>query len=152
MCIIIPFFNSGVDTETYEPVLIPYKLDHLKGGVNAYDLVDSLFNVMTAGYLNIKNSAFQEISKHLTELSEKIITECLPDYFKLGKVKYVDVENKIIHIEMDKNLPVGNCGDEVSVKYGMFCPDFRCSAHAADGTLKCLAQSETLCVDQVKSL
>ena len=34
----------------------------------------------------------------------------------------------------------------------MFCPDFRRSAHAADGTLKRLARSETMCVDQVKSL
>ena len=80
----------------YEPGLVCYKLDHLKGGVNAYDLVDSLFNVMT-GYLNIKNSAFQEVSRHLTVSSENVITECPPGYSKLGKVKYVDVESKTIH-------------------------------------------------------
>ena len=114
LCIIISLFNSGVDTETYEPVLVSYKLDHLKGGVNAYDLVDSLFNVMAVD-LYIKNNAFQEISKHLTESSENVITEHPPCYFKLGKVKYVDAERKTIHIEMDKNLPVGNCGDGVSV-------------------------------------
>ena len=65
--------------------------------------------------LYIKNNAFQEISKYLTESSENVITEHPPCYFKLGKVKYVDVERKTIHTEMDKNLPVGNCGDGVSV-------------------------------------
>ena len=123
--------------------------------------MDSLFNVM-AGYLNIKNSAFQEIGKHLIESSENVITECPPGYYKLGKVKYVDVESKTIYFEMDKNLSVGNCGDGGSVngkttqllaeQYGMFCPDFRCSAHAVDETLKTLARSETMCLDQVKSL
>ena len=123
--------------------------------------MDSLFNVMAVD-LYIKNNAFQEISKHLTESSENVITELPPGYFKLGKVKYVDVESKTIHNDMYKNLPVGNCGDGVSVNgkvarllaelYGMFCSDFKCSAHVVDGTLKRLAQSETMCVDQVKSL
>ena len=65
-------------------------------------------------------------------------------------------------MKMSKNLPVGNCGDGVSKNskaiglmnelYGINAPDFRCSAHAAYGSLKHIAKSETICIDEMKSL
>ena len=35
--------------------------------------------------------------------------------------------------------------------YGSESPGFRCAAHAADGSLKCIAKSETMCAEEVKS-
>ena len=73
-----------------------------------------------------------------------------------------EVKNGHIHIDMSMNLPIGNCGDGVSVNnkaarlmrelYGLNSPDFRCSAHAADGSLKRIARYETTCIEEVKSL
>ena len=36
--------------------------------------------------------------------------------------------------------------------YGFTIPSLRCSSHACDGTLKRLARSKTMCVDEVKEL
>ena len=36
--------------------------------------------------------------------------------------------------------------------YGIIAPDFRCSAHAVDGSPKRIAKSETMSIDEVKSL
>ena len=63
---------------------------------------------------------------------------------------------------MAQNTPLGNCGDGFSVNtkssrlllvlYGMPTGSNRCSAHAADGSLKRIARSKTMSVDQVVSL
>ena len=59
-------------------------------------------------------------------------------------------------------LPIANCGDGVSVNvkaarvgaelYGLLCPHFRCSAHSVDGCWKRIAHSETMSVNEVKTL
>ena len=58
-------------------------------------------------------------------------------------------------------MPVGNCGDGVAVNgkaarvmlelYGIWTISLRCSAHTADGSLKRMARSETMCVEAVKT-
>ena len=40
----------------------------------------------------------------------------------------------------------------LSELYGFTAPPLRCSSHACDGTLKRLARSKTMCVDEVKEL
>ena len=67
-----------------------------------------------------------------------------------------------IRIKMSTKRPIGNCGDGVSVNqkaarilkdvYGMSTLDFRCSSHATDGSLKRIAKSESMSVEEVKSL
>ena len=61
---------------------------------------------------------------------------------------------------MSKTLPVGNCGDGVSINteaarvmkklYGIKSPGFKCAAHAADSSLKHISKSEIMCVEEVK--
>ena len=73
-----------------------------------------------------------------------------PNYFKLGKLKKVDIEEISIIIEASSKIPVGNCGDGVAVNtkaarimcelYGTPTPSYRCAAHSSDGTLKRLAR------------
>ena len=85
-----------------------------------------------------------------------------PKYFKLGKLKTLDVENQTIEIEASPNIPVGNCGDGVAVNtkaarimcslYGILSPAFRCASHSSDGTLKRIARSKTMCVDEMVEL
>ena len=38
-----------------------------------------------------------------------------PTYFKLGKLISLNEEDKQIHIQIDQNMPIANCGDGVSV-------------------------------------
>ena len=63
---------------------------------------------------------------------------------------------------MSDRLPIANCGDGISVNvkaarvgaklYGLLCPDFCCSAHSTDGRWKQIACSETMSVNEVKTL
>ena len=63
---------------------------------------------------------------------------------------------------MSDRLPITNCGDGISVNvtaarvgaklYGLLCPDFCCSAHSTDGCWKQIACSETMSVNEVKTL
>ena len=63
---------------------------------------------------------------------------------------------------MSERLPIANCGDGVSVNvkaarvgaelYGLLCPDFCCSAHSVDSCWKQIARSETMSVNEVKTL
>ena len=82
-----------------------------------------------------------------------------PFYTKLGILTEVDEEKKVITISVS-NMPVANCGDGVAAHgkaarvmnelYGIFTISLRCSAQAADGTLKRIARSETISVAAVK--
>ena len=104
-------------------------------------------------FLNIKNSAYENVKKHID------CNDPPPNFFKLGTL--LEVKENQIHIEISKQ-PVGNCADGAAVNnkaarllsqlYGMDTLDFRCSAHTADGSLKRLARSETMSVEQVKTL
>ena len=67
-----------------------------------------------------------------------------------------------IDIKMSQNVPAGNCGDGVSISnkamhllnelYSINTPDFLYSAYGVDGSLKRIAKSGTMCIDEVKSL
>ena len=149
-------YLRGVN-ESFDPFVAPYCLQKMNGGVNAYDLVEALIKTI-ANFMNVKHNAFDEIRQYV--VTQPIAST--PTYFKLGKIIEVIPESKEIHIEIADNIPVGNCGDGVAVNekaarllgilLGMNMPSFRCSAHAADGSLKRLARSQTMSVEQVTLL
>ena len=49
-----------INLETYDLVLVPFRLMKMHGGVNAYDNIESLMNAF-GELLDIKNSAYQMI-------------------------------------------------------------------------------------------
>ena len=107
-------FLHGVNMETYEPIFLPYRLQKMRGGVNAYDLVDAIFDTC-AKVMNVKDNAFDCIKSYLSDnTDDELEMEVPPTYFKMGKMKDVDVCLKAINIEITET-PVGNCGDGVSV-------------------------------------
>lgn len=127
----------------------------MKGGVvTAFDLVENVFTQI-ASFMNITNNALEKINHYLPETG--IDFRPSPStFFKLGTIKRVSVEdNKGIQLSMSKTLPVGNCGDGVSINteaarvmkklYGIKSPGFKCAAHAADSSLKYIAKSEIMC-------
>ena len=65
-----------------------------------------------AGFLKVKNSAYETIKSYLLEEDEFLTP---PDYFKLGSVKDVNHESKTIKISVHNSMPIGNCGDGVAV-------------------------------------
>ena len=93
---------------------------------------------------------------------ENVIRGEIPVYLKLGVIKEINKNRKEIHIAMSDRLHIANCGDGVSVNvkaarvgaelYGLLCPDFRCSAHSVNGCWKLIACSETMSVNEVKTL
>ena len=144
--------------ETYDLVLVPSRLMKMHGGVNVFDNIESMMNAF--GELLDMNSAYQMI--RTIDGFENVIQGEIPVYFKLGVIKEIDKNCKEIHIAMSDRLPIANCGDGVSVNvkaarvgaelYGLLCPDFRCSAHSVDGCWKRIARSETMSVNEVKTL
>ena len=109
---------------------------------------------------NSNPTAFITVSSKLAGLKPDKIWPMPPKYFKLGKLKTLDVENQTIEIEASPNL--GNCGDGVAVNtkaarimcslYGILSPAFRCASHSSDGTLKRMTSSQTMCVDEMVEL
>ena len=129
--------------ETYDLVLVPFRLMKMHGGVNAYDNIKSLMNAF-GELLDIKNSAYQMI--RTIDGFENVIRGEILVYFKLGVIKEINKNCKEIHIAMSDRLPIANCEDGVSVNvkaarvgaelYGLLCPDFCCSAHSVDSCWK----------------
>ena len=82
-----------------------------------------------------------------------------PQYFKLGLLKDVDEEKKVIKIQVSDKAPIANCGDGVTVNtkgardvrnlYGLETPDYRCAELISSGTIKRLATSKTMNVPEV---
>ena len=80
----------------------------------------------------------------------------IPNYFKLGKLERLDIENIIA----PQNSSVRICGDGISYNneaatllselYGFQCPSYPCSAHICDGTVKRLARSKTMPAVEIK--
>ena len=132
----------------------------MKAGVNACDIANALIE-MIYDYNHATTTAFTTITPYFdSPLEDGTLPEIPKQYFKLSKLDKVDIENKVVRITVN-SPPIGNCGDGASVNgkaarvlselYGIQSPSFRCSAHAADGTLIRLARSE-MCVEEVKSL
>ena len=67
-----------------------------------------------ADFIKLKNSAFEAI-KYKVEFRQ------IPPYFKLGKLMLHDEIKQEIHIKVDENMPVANCGNGVSVNQKAAC-------------------------------
>ena len=126
--------------------------------MNSYLLKD----VETAAtFSNVENSADIVINSEIQRLvpeRNNDFPKNPPNYFKLGKLERLDIENKEIIIAV-QNSSVGIFGDGVSYNnkaarflselYGFQCPSYRCSAHICDGTVKRLARSKTKSVVEI---
>ena len=150
-------FVTAFDPDTFKLLLLPFRLMKMKGGVNAHDLIESLFTAFSE-FIDLKDSAFTNIRK-MPGL-ENCSTP--PTYFKFG-ILLQDLSSETeIHIEMSAALPIANVGDGVGVNvkaarvlallFGLLTPDFRCFVYSIDGCWKRIARSETMCVEAVKVL
>ena len=99
----------GIHPDKFTPFAVPYCLTQVKGGVTVWDLVNNIFETI-ARFVKVENSAFTNV-KHYFSSQSTLPTP--PPYFKLGTVLYVN-DNEI-HIKMSIKLPIGNCGDGVSI-------------------------------------
>lgn len=59
-------------------------------------------------FIKVKGSAYEDIK-------DKVEFRHTPPYFKLGKLILHDKEKQEIHIRIDENMPMANCGDRISV-------------------------------------
>ena len=74
-----------VNMDTYKPVFVPYRLQKMKGGVNAYNLVEALFDTY-AEVMNVKDNAFESIRRYLIHHDDdKLEMDVLAEYFKMGR-------------------------------------------------------------------
>ena len=150
----------GIDDE-YDPIAVPFILQQMKGGVNAFDTASAIIENI-AQKLSVVNSAASEIETYMAMHFPDQLIPKPPSYFKLGKLGDIEDEGKKIHINLSDDMPICNTGDGVAVNvkaarvlrdcYGMLSPDLRCAAHIADGVLKRLAKSKTMSVAEVTEL
>ena len=98
--------------DTYNLVLVSFRLMKMHDGVNAYDNTESLMNAF-GELLDIKNSAYQ--MTRIIDGFEDVIRGEIPVYFKLGVIKEINKNRKEIHIAMSDRLLITNCGDGVSL-------------------------------------
>ena len=146
-------YIQAVHPDTFELLLVPFRLMRMHGGVDAHDTIQSLRTAF-AEFLDIKDNAFHGIRTKDCFLD--ISNNDIPAYFKLGTIQNVD--DKEIHIVMLQRLPIANCGDGMSVNvkaarvgvqlHGLLTPEFRCSSHSVDGCWKRLARSETILLNK----
>ena len=154
-------YLRGVDCETYKLFNLPYCLTNVPGAMNSYLLRDILIETI-APFSNVENSAHSvinnEIERPVPERNNDF-QKTLPNYFELGKLERLAIENKEIIIAV-QNSPVGICGDGGSYNnkaarllnelYGFQCPTYRCPAHICGGTVKILARSKAMSVVEIK--
>ena len=96
--------------------------------------------------------------KMFEERYPSLIALSVPAIFSCCKLSSLDFESKEIELIFE-NWPTAPVADgcscnkkagEILVKdYGMMYPTTRCSTHAGSGSIKRLASSKTMCVDEV---
>ena len=64
--------------------------------------------------MEIHGSAFETVVSEVSKYVKDKISPAPPNYFMLGKLKKVDIEEKTITIEASNKIAVGNCGDGVA--------------------------------------
>ena len=107
-------YIRGVNINDDKPFVVPYSLQKMPAGVNAYTLIEALVKTF-AKFMNVKGSAFETIKNYIKPDDNIDFSVSLPPtYFNLGKVLNVDDDSKIINIKI-MNSPIGNCGGGVAV-------------------------------------
>ena len=163
----IGVYFKGIDSNN-KPFCEPYCLTRMKGGVNAFDTANEIIaNICSFNSLGDSN-AFHTINNDIKECFPHDIYPPVdhvpPSYFKMGKIMNVvnNDDEKQINIAVDDRFPIGNTGDGVYTNskaarvlrdlYGIHTPEYRCSAHAASGSIKRLTTSKTMNVPDVTTL
>ena len=95
-------------------ILVVCVLTEVRGGSNVYGLA-SYQSDEIGDILEVQGSAFETIGSKVLNYVKDKISPILPNYFKLGKLKKVDTEEKTIIIEASNKILVGNYRDGVAV-------------------------------------
>ena len=95
------------------PCSFPYGLKNVRGGHNAYGLALHLTDEI-GDILEVEGSAFETAVFKVSKYVKDKIFPILPNYFNLGKLKKVDIEEKAIIIKASNKIPVGYCEDGVA--------------------------------------
>ena len=153
---------NGVFTRTLsldmEVLNVPWSLSEIEGGsLNSEKLVTHVFEVIKS-VKPIINSADKDVSRILLQTIEPTDFPKPPKYFEVCTLLHFSVESKVINLCM-MFWPVAIVADGCSTnscasgklvsRYGFVSPSMRCSSHAADGSLKRLANSKTMNVEEV---
>ena len=145
-------YLRGTDAN-HAPLNVPYCLSKMKGGVTGVDNANAIISNVAA-IIECDNTAKQEVlSSFNDEFSDvpNYIAPTPPEYFKIGNFLDRDQELMSITIQDHDRFPIVNIGNGVAVNikgacvlrelYGFMSPDFRCSAHAASGSIKRMTTS-----------
>ena len=142
---------------------VPWGLTKIQGGsLNSVKLVHHVFNIINSVHpLNESEKASSCFRKSLTDERGVDVGELpnLPDYFECCKIDEIDWEAGKVSLVFEHwpvaimddgcrvNIATGNI---LTGRYGLLSPTARCSVHAGDGSLKRMATSETMCVEEVQ--
>ena len=75
------------------PCSFPYALTKVRGGLNSYGLAFHLIDEI-GDILEVLGSAFQTVVSKVSKYVKDKIFSIPPNYFKLGKLKKVDIQEK----------------------------------------------------------
>ena len=144
-------------------VNVPFSLTEIPGGSLTHQkLIVHLFQIIGLIRPPSPENAEDTFIKTLrTSMDEELQIPIPPVYFKCCVIENIDMQGKKITLVM-MFWPVGINADGCSVNnlasvklvnvYGLVTPSARCGSHAADGSIKRMAKSQTYCVEEVKVL
>ena len=139
------------------PINVPWSLTEIEGGsLNAKKLIRHIIETI-AEVKPIKNNAFVSIEDAMKKQRSILVPEYRPpQFFKMCSL--LSVTETTIDLEC-KEWPVTIMADGCSVNvsagnqladcFGLVSPSLRCVVHAADGSLKRLANSKTMNVPEI---
>lgn len=148
--------------ENLNIVNVPWALTKIPGGsLDSGKLVSQILAVVNR-IVTYGVKSFEPASKSILHRYEShfpdAICPTLPPIFSCCTLTDFDIENKAIKMRFE-NWPVALVADGCSVntkagkdlfnRYGLISPTTRCSGHAASGSIKRLASSKTMCVEEV---
>ena len=144
----VMFDENGV-----EIVNIPWSLTEIQGGfLNSNKLTEHLLGTMK----DVKPPQANAFDQYIAAQRNAGIS---PEYFKACTMENCDLESKEIKL-LFEDWPVGIMGDGCSVNtaannkftniWGLLTPTARCRSHTADGSIKRMSKSQTMCVEEVK--
>ena len=133
---------------------IPWALTKIPGGsMNHQKLCFQILNqIQTVN--KVDPSAYSEILGKLEKLEPEIIHPHPPPFFKCCKLVSVDFDTKHVELNWLVATVADGCGvnhkaiEVLTNEIGWLTPA-RCSGHAASGSIKIIASSETFCPPEV---
>ena len=146
-------------TEAFDISTVPWRLVEIPGGsLDSEKLMVHLINMIKSIHSLGENSSDKEVSRLLLRELEPDQFPRPPQFFEVCKLLHFDSAVHIINLEMPYwplAVTADGCstnvaaGDKPLERLGLFSPNMRCGSHAADGSLKRLANSKTMNVPEV---